>query len=79
MSGNGDQNLFDLSENAIKSVKKPGLVLKILESKSRVTVDTDICGLCDKIKNLTEMVSLLLDKYEQLNSELLVGKKLTNI
>ena len=44
-----------------------------------MTVDTDICGLCDKIKNLTEMVSLLLDKYEQLNSELLVGKKLTNI
>ena len=42
--------------------------------KDRVTVDADIRGFCDQIKNLTETVSRLLDKYEQLNSELLVCK-----
>ena len=44
-----------------------------------MTVDADILDLCDKVKNLTETVSRLLDKHEQLNSELLVCKKLTNI
>ena len=28
MSGNGDENLFDLSENAINQLKKPELVKK---------------------------------------------------
>ena len=28
MSGNSDQNLFDLSENAINQLKKPELVKK---------------------------------------------------
>ena len=28
MSGNGNQNLFDLSENAINQLKKPELVKK---------------------------------------------------
>ena len=35
MRGNGDQNLFDLSENVINQLKKPELVKKILELKSR--------------------------------------------
>ena len=55
-------------------MKKPELVKKILELIGRVTVDADIRGLCDQIKNLTETVSQLLDKHEQLNSELLVCK-----
>ena len=50
MSGNGDQNLFELSENAINQLKKPELVKKILELKGRVTVHAYICGLCDQIK-----------------------------
>ena len=74
MSGNGDQNLFDLSENAVNQLKKPELVKKILGLKGRVTVNKDICGLCDQIKNLIETVYELLDKHEQLNSELLVCK-----
>ena len=48
---------------------------KIFELKGRVTVDADNCGLCDKIKNLSETVTQLLDKHEQLNSELLLCKK----
>ena len=28
MSGNGDQNLFDLSENAVNQLKKPEFVKK---------------------------------------------------
>ena len=36
MSGNGDQNLFDPSKNAINQLKKPELVKKILELKDRV-------------------------------------------
>ena len=51
MSANGDQNLLDLSEIAINQLKKPKLVKKILELKDRVTVDADICGLCNQIKN----------------------------
>ena len=39
-----------------------------------MTVDEDICGLCNQIKNLTETIYQLLDKHEQLNSELLVCK-----
>ena len=40
-----------------------------------MTVDADICGLCKEIKNLSEMVTRLLDKHKQLNSELLLCKK----
>ena len=72
MSGNGDQNLFDLSENAINQLKKPELVKKILELKGRVTVHAYICGLCDQIKNLAETVSRLLDKHKQLNNQILI-------
>ena len=39
-----------------------------------MTVDADISGLCDQIKNLTETVSQLLDKHEQLNSQILICK-----
>ena len=79
MSGNGDQNLFDLSENAISQLKKPELVKKILELNGRVIVDADICSLCDQIKNLTETVSRLLDEHEQLNSLILTCKNVNNI
>ena len=72
MSGNGDQNLFELSENAINQLKKPELVKKTLELKGRVTVHAYTCGLCDQIKNLTETVSRLLDKHEQLNNQILI-------
>ena len=74
ISGNGDQNLFDLSGNAINQLKKPKLVKKILELKGRVTVDADIRGLCNQIKNLAETVSRLLDKHEQLNKQILICK-----
>ena len=40
-----------------------------------MTVDPDIRGQKYKIKNLTETVSRLLDKHEQLNSELLICTK----
>ena len=39
-----------------------------------MTNDADICGLCDQIKNLTETVSHLLEKHEQLNSQILICK-----
>ena len=39
-----------------------------------MTVDADICGFCDQIKNFTETVSRLFDKHEQLNSEILIRK-----
>ena len=44
MNGNGDQNLFDLSENAMNQLKKRELVKKILELKGRVTVHADSRG-----------------------------------
>ena len=50
MSGNGDQNLFDLTENAINQLKKQELVKKILKLNGKVTVDADIYDLCDKSK-----------------------------
>ena len=48
-----------------------------MELKGRVTVGADIRGLCDQIKNLTETVSRLLDKYEQLNSQILICKNVS--
>ena len=45
-----------------------------MELKGRVTDDANICRLCNQIKNLTETVSRLHDKHEQLNSELLLCK-----
>ena len=70
MSGNGDQNLFDLSKKCHQSVEETRISKKkILELKGKVTVDADIRGLCYQIKNLTETVSWLLDKHEQLNSQ----------
>ena len=75
MSDNDDQNLIDFSENVIIHLKKPELVKKKIELKGRVTVDVDICGLWDEIKNLSETVTQLLDKHELLNSELLLYKK----
>ena len=74
MSSNGDQNLFDLSENAINQLKKTKLVKKILELKGRVAVDADIRDLCNQIKNLAETVSRLLDKHKQLNNQILICK-----
>ena len=76
MSGNGDQNLFDLSENAINQLKKLELAKKYWQVKGSVTVDADFCSLYNQSKNLTETVSRLLDKHEQLNSELLVCKNI---
>ena len=75
MSDNGNQNLFHFSENAINHLKKPELMKKIFEFKGRVIVDVDIHGLRDEIKNLSETVTRLLDKHEQLDSELLLYKK----
>ena len=68
MSCNGNQNLFDLLENAINQLKKPELVKKkILELKGTVTVDADILGLCNEIKTFLETVTRLLDKHKQVN------------
>ena len=47
---------------------------KKLELKGRITVDADICCLCNQNKSLPETASGLLDKHEQLNSELSVCK-----
>ena len=61
MRGNGNQNLFDLSENVINQLKKPELVKKILELNSRVTVDADIRGLRDQIKNVKLHLGYLIN------------------
>ena len=39
-----------------------------------MTVDADSRGLCDQIKNLTETISRLLDKHEQLNIQIFICK-----
>ena len=61
MRGNGNQNLFDLSENVINQLKKPELIKKILELNSRVTVDADIRGLRDQIKNVKLHLGYLIN------------------
>ena len=60
MSGNDDQNLFDLPENVINYLQKSELINKILELKGRVTIDVDFCGLCKQIKNLTEILTNMI-------------------
>ena len=51
-----------------KKLKKPDLVKKIIQLKSKVVVDNEIRSLCDQIKKL-------LAKNEELTSELAVAKK----
>ena len=47
-------NLFDMTEDAINTFKKPQIVKKIIEEKS----------LCTHIKELTDTVNQLLSKNE---------------
>ena len=75
MSGNGDQNLFDLTENAINQLKKQELVKKNIKIEWQSDCWCRYLWFMWQIKILTETVSELLDKYDQLNSVLLVCKK----
>ena len=52
-------NLFDLTYDAIKAIKKKGLVEYIEKMKGKVVADNQIQNLCNKIANLSDNVQSL--------------------
>ena len=73
MGGNGDQNLFDLSENAINQLKKPEWV-KSITIKGQSYCWCRYSWFMRLNQKFNWNVSRLLDKHERLNSDLLVSK-----
>ena len=66
--------LFTLLESAIKAIKKPELVQKIIALKGKVIVDADISNLCRQISKLNDTISQLHSRNEKNRSELAVVK-----
>ena len=76
--GGNSKNLFQLTDNAINSLKKTELVQKIINMKGKVIVDTDIKNLCDQVSKLMETISKLADENMIIKSELRVVKKVNS-
>ena len=66
--------LFTLLESAIKAIKKPELVQKIIALKGKVIMDADISNLCSQILKLNNAISQLHSTNEKIRSELAVVK-----
>ena len=72
--GESITNILNLSESALNSLKKPDLVLKILDLKGKVIVDTDLHKLSDQIHKLKEAIDQISLESRKLTSELGIAK-----
>ena len=79
MAGNDYVNLFDLTYDAINSIKKKDLVDYIEKMKSKVVAENQIQNLCSEIVNLSDNVKSLVSTNERLTSELTVVKNVNSI
>ena len=68
-------NLFELSFDAINTMKKKDLVSRIEKLKGKVIVDNNIKNLCDQASRLSENLSKLMELNEKLSSQFIVVKK----
>ena len=66
VESNTSSNLFNLSDNAIRALKKADIVQQIINLRGKVIVNSDLRNLCDQISNLSEI--------QQINSELAIVK-----
>ena len=63
---NTSSNLFNLSDNAVRALKKADMVQQIINLRGKVILNSDLRILCDQISNLSEI--------QQINSELAIVK-----
>ena len=72
-------NLFELSFDAINTMKKKDLVSRIEKLKGKVIVDNNIKNLCDQASRLSENLSKLMELNEKLSSQFIVVKKVNTL
>ena len=65
-------NLFELSFDAINTMKKKDLVSRIEKLKGKVIVDNNIKNLCDQASQMTENLANLMESNEKLSSQCIV-------
>ena len=72
-------NLFELSFDAINTMKKKDLVSRIEKLKGKVIVDNNIKNLCDQASRLSENLSKIMELNEKLSSQFIVVKKVNTL
>ena len=75
MAGKDYVNLFDLTYDAINTIKKKHLVDYI----EKIVADNQIQNLCNEIANLSDNVKSLVSTNERLTSELSIVKNVNNV
>ena len=74
MSANGSESLLNIPDSTIKQLNKSDLIKKVFELSSKVVANAGICSLCEEIKTLSEMVSQMLMKNNELDSDITISK-----
>ena len=75
MAGKDYVNLFDLTYDAINTIKKKHLVDYI----EKIVANNQIQNLCNEIANLSDNVKSLVSTNERLTSELSIVKNVNNV
>ena len=78
VESNTSSNLFNLSDNAISTLKKANLVQQTINLRGRVIIDSALQNLCDQISILSETITKLAMTNQQINSELAIVKVVNN-
>ena len=72
-------NLFELSFDAVNTMKKKDLVSRIEKLKGKVIVDNNIKNLCDQASRLSENLLKLMELNGKLSSQFIVLKKVNTL
>ena len=78
VESNTSSNLFNLSDNAISTLKKANLVQQTINLRGRVIIDSALQNLCNQISILSETITKLAMTNQQINSELAIVKVVNN-
>ena len=76
--GKRSANILNLSESALRSLKKSDLMENILDLKGKVIVDTDLHKLSNQISKLKEAVERVPLENRKLKCEPVVTKNMTS-
>ena len=69
-------NIWNLSESALKSLKKSDSIQKILDLIGKVVIDADLHKLCEKVERLTESMNQIVAENKKLQSQIAVVKNI---
>ena len=67
-------NIWNLSESALKSLKKSDSIQKILDLIGKVVTDADLHKLCEKVERLTESMNQIVAENKKLQSQIAIVK-----